>query len=125
MFTKRAARATPRAALVGAPEIAADGHRLPRAGLVCVFTEYQRQDCKGGWALGAARLCSAEKRRACGRARSALRNHSRRACLNAVHVAHVVSCATGRKTEHRRKVGRSTDRYREGPRLVPTRPGRE
>ena len=31
MITKRAARATPWAALLGPPEIASAGHRLPRA----------------------------------------------------------------------------------------------
>ena len=41
MFTKRAARATPWAALLGAPEIASAGHRLPRANMGRYSTEYQ------------------------------------------------------------------------------------
>ena len=64
--TKRAARATPWAALLGAPEIASTGHRLPRAKVACSSTEYQKLPCKGAWALGAARLWGAEERRACG-----------------------------------------------------------
>ena len=121
MFTKRAARADRESALLAAPEIASAGHRLPRAVLVCFWTEYQKLPCKGAWALGAARLWCAEKRWACGRARSALRKHFRRACPNAVRKAHVVSCATGRKTEHRRAVDAKRDRTSEALRPVPTR----
>ena len=93
MITKRAARATPWAGLagragpvaqplarhkqstglfesgarlLGAPEIASAGHRLPRAKVVCGTAENQILPCKGAWALGAARLWGAEERRACG-----------------------------------------------------------
>jgi len=48
---------------------------------------------EGGAALG--RLCAAEERRACGRARSALRELTRRTCSSAVSAANVASCATG------------------------------
>ena len=68
MITKRAARADRESALLAAPEIASAGHRLPRANVIEVreTTEYQKRICKGVWALGAARLWCAEKRRACG-----------------------------------------------------------
>jgi len=125
--TKRAARADRWPALLGATEIAPTGHRLPRANVVDVpwTSKHQWLPCKGAWALGAARLWCAEKRRACGLARSATRKHSRRACPNVVRAAHGVSCATGRKIEHRRAVGRSTDRSSEALRPVHTRLGRD
>jgi len=119
-MTKRAARTTPWAVLLGAPEIAPTGYRLPRGCMGSSSTEYNIP-CKGAWALGAARLWSAGKHRSCGLARSAIRKHFRRACLNAVRVAHAVSCATGRKSAHRRVVGRSTDRSSEALGIVPTR----
>ncbi|MCY7305710.1 MAG: hypothetical protein LH632_06085, partial [Rhodoferax sp.] len=118
-----AERADRESALLAAPEIAPARHRFPRGGVagVCYVPEYQELPCKGAWALGAVRLWSAEKHRACGLARSAIRKHFRRACLNAVRAAHAVSCATGRKSAHRRVVGRSTDRTSEALRTVPTR----
>ncbi len=62
MLTKRAARADPWAAFLGAPEIAPAGYRLPRG---CVFgvrwsgprrPEHQKPGCKGVWGPLAARL---------------------------------------------------------------------
>ena len=70
---------------------------------------------------GGGDLWGAEERSPGGGARSALRKHFRRACPNAVRVAHVVSCATGRKTEHRRAVDAKRDRTSEALRPVPTR----
>ena len=59
---------------------------------------------KGTYGQAAARLRGAEKRRARGRARSALRKLTRRTCSNAANEVRVVSCATGPETEHRREV---------------------
>ena len=62
MTTKRAARADPWAAFLGAPEIAPAGYRLPRG---CVFgvrwsgprpQEHQKPGCKGVWGPLAVRL---------------------------------------------------------------------
>ncbi len=50
---------------------------------------------KGAGGQPAARLCAAEKRRARGRARSALRELTRRVCPSAVSAANVASYATG------------------------------
>ena len=59
--------------------------------------------CPRPWAGPlAGRLCDAEKRRTRGRARSALRDQTRRACLNGANAVRAVSCATGRESEHRR-----------------------
>ena len=46
-----------------------------------------------GWVV--ARLCGAEKRRACGLARSANRELTRCACLSGVNAVNAASCATG------------------------------
>jgi hypothetical protein len=59
---------------------------------------------EGGAASG--RVCAAEEHRARGRARSALRKLTRRACPSAVSVANAASCATGRETEYRRAPSR-------------------
>ena len=124
------------ARLLGAPKIAPAGHRLPRGdmvgsrredqkrrlGLVCgcgcvrvfgICFKYQMRLRKGVWGQAAARLWCAEKHRACGLARSAIRNLTRRGCSNGANPVSKVSSATGRKTEHRRAVGRSTDRTSE------------
>jgi hypothetical protein len=50
---------------------------------------------KGAGGQPAARLCAAEKRRACGRARSALRDPTRRVCPSAVSAANAASYTTG------------------------------
>jgi len=50
-------------------------------------------------------ICAAEERRACGRARSALRDLTRRDCLSVESAANEASFATGHKTEYRRGVG--------------------
>ena len=60
---------------------------------------------EGTYGQAAARLRGAEKRRARGRARSALRKLTRRTCSNAANEVRVVSCATGHETEHRRAAG--------------------
>jgi len=59
---------------------------------------------KGVAGQRAQRLCGAEKRRACGRARSALPPLTCRICLSAVSAANGASYAAGRETEHRRGV---------------------
>ena len=62
MTTKRAARADPWAAFLGAPEIAPAGHRLPRGWVFGVRwsgprqPEHQEPGCKGVWGPLAARL---------------------------------------------------------------------
>ena len=55
--------------LLGAPEIASAGLRLPRAKVCGVppQSEYSKGNSKGAWALGSARLCSAEHRSGVGR----------------------------------------------------------
>ena len=60
-----------------------------------VRCQHLRRVCKVGFGQAAARLWSAEKRRACGRARSALRHLTRRGCLNGMSAANAVSSATG------------------------------
>ena len=69
---------------------------------------------EGGTASG--RLCAAEERRPCGRARSALRDLTRRSCLSAVSAANAASSATGHMAEYRRAPSRS-----EGQHLEPRR----
>ena len=95
-FTMRAARADPRPALLAAPEIAPAGYRLPRRPPAAACLQ-RKPRCIGKGAGGqpAARLCAAEKRRARGRARSALRDLTRRICPSAVSAANVASYATG------------------------------
>jgi len=64
-------------------------------------------------------VCGAEKRRAGGGARSALRELTRRACLNGASAARAVSCATRPQTEQRRGLGpegRAPDSARGGGR---------
>ena len=62
MTTKRAARADPWAAFLGAPEIAPAGYRLPRGWVFAVRwsgprrPEHQKPGCKGMWGPLAARL---------------------------------------------------------------------
>ena len=62
MTTKRAARADPWAAFLGAPEIAPAGYRLPRGWVFGVRwsgprrPEHQKPGCKGVWGPLAARL---------------------------------------------------------------------
>ena len=62
MTTKRAARADPWAAFLGAPEIAPAGYRLPRGWVLAVRRsgprqpERQKPGCKGVWGPLAARL---------------------------------------------------------------------
>ena len=62
MTTKRAARADPWAAFLGAPEIAPAGYRLPRGWVFAVRwsgprrPEHQKPGCKGVWGPLAARL---------------------------------------------------------------------
>ena len=111
MSTKRAARADRWAVLLGAPQIARAGYRLPRRCVVGAralglrHPEHQEPGCKGLRAGRAARLWGAEEHRACGLARSAIRAHSRRSCPSAAPAGRVASSATGRKTAHRRAVG--------------------
>jgi len=50
-------------------------------------------------------VCGAEQRRAGGGARSALRDLTRRACLNGANAVRAVSCATRPQTEQRRGLG--------------------
>ena len=106
MTTKRAARAALPAALLGAPQWACAGYRLPRRwafGVPCTEVQSpepgatwrcanQRPGCEGPWGPCAARLCGAEERRACARAQR-VRHHSHRACLNAEPAGRAVSCA--------------------------------
>jgi len=59
----------------------------------------------------AGRLCDAEKRRACDRARSAPRHQTRRACLSAAPTGRGASCATGpwvRASEGSRRAASTT-----------------
>ena len=60
-----------------------------------VPVEHLYGGCKGAFGQVAARLWSAEKRRACGPARSANQYLTRRGCLNAANEVSVVSSATG------------------------------
>lgn len=69
---------------------------------------------EGGTAPG--RVCAAEERRARGRARSALRELTRRICPSAVSEVNAASCATGRETEHRRAPSRSEGQQSESRR---------
>ena len=103
--TKRAARADRRPALLAATEIAPAGYRLPRATVLGIRHERPRRPCEGAPGQDGARLGGAEKRRARGRARSALRHLTRRGCSSAVSKANEASSATGHETEHRRGVG--------------------
>jgi hypothetical protein len=77
----RAARADLRPALLVATQIAATGHRLPRANVRGVRNEHNNRFSKGAFGQAGARLWSAEKRRARGRARSAHQPLTRRVCL--------------------------------------------
>ena len=88
---KRAARADPDAALLAAPEIAPAGYRLPRPATVCCFAtksknrfgwrsgfgfsfEQMKRIRKGALGQFGGRLFGGEERKACGPARSALKN---------------------------------------------------
>src|SRR5664280_2052120 len=99
----RAARADRSPALLAATDSAPDGHRLPRN--TAFRSEHTNWWCKGASGQVAERLWSAEKRKARGRARSALPPLTCRICLSAVSEANVASYAAGRETEHRRAVG--------------------
>ena len=89
-FTKRAARAELGTPLLVAPEIAPAGHRLPRN-----HDRGTRRFSKGASGQAGARLRGAEKRRACGRARSALRELTRRDCPSVANEVSKASFATG------------------------------
>ena len=67
----------------------------------------------GHWAVGAN--CAAEKHRAWGRARSALRALTRCTCSTTASAASGGSCAPGPKTEHRRAPSRSEGERRLSP----------
>ena len=69
----------------------------------------------------AGRLCDAEKRRACDRARSAPSPHACRSCLSAAPAGREASSATGRKTEHRREPRPQAGASHSKPRQRPTR----
>ena len=85
-------------AVVQPPRVAAGGTR----GVPC---EHHEHVCKGAFGQGCGAPWGAEKRRACGRARSAHPHLARRNCSSAVNAANVASYATGPETEHRRAVG--------------------
>ena len=74
-------------------------HRAPPAASATVSrtraVESHRRNRKGASGQVAARLWSAEKRRACGLARSANRRLTCRSCLNAANEVSAVSSATG------------------------------
>ena len=96
MFTRRAARAARNPALLGG----ADSPRpRPARCLAGHWVGLRSRPAtaasrpEGGAAPG--RLCAAEKRRACGRARSALRDLTRRRCLSVESAANAASSATG------------------------------
>ncbi len=61
--------------------------------------------CKGAPGQATQRLDGAEKRKARGLARSAIRKLTRRGCLNAANAVSAVSSATGHEPEHLREVG--------------------
>jgi hypothetical protein len=69
------------------------------------FSEAHQRFSKGAFGQAAACVGGAEKRRACGRARSALRHLTRRDCLSAANEVSEASFAAGHMTEHRRGVG--------------------
>ncbi len=72
-----------------APQIAPGEHRLPRR----FFSFVAKSKCNSKGVLGQAtvRLLSAEKHRARGRARIALRDLTRRGCLNVANAVSAVS----------------------------------
>ena len=120
MFTKRAARATPWAALLGAPEIASAGYRLPRSCVIGCPTNTRNSPAK---ARGHRAQRASGAPRSAGLAASAkrVRNILVAPCLSVVNAVNEASCATGRKPEHRRAVDAKRDRPSEAPRPVPAR----
>ncbi len=92
---KRASRAIPKAALLGAIQRTPAHSALPLVALQQTFQRY------GACASGC--LCDAEKRRGAASARSAHRPHACGACLNAALEERVVSCAAWPCHEHRRE----------------------
>ena len=101
--TKRAARADRSPALLVAPQIAPIEYRLPRCTGGSWASANHSAAGKGVGGQAAARLGSAEKRRARGRARSALRGLTRRSCSSVESEANAASSSTGHETEHRRE----------------------
>ena len=89
-MTKRAARADPGPALLAATHSARAEHRLPRIPPIARSDEPPPRPRKGAPGQAAQRLGGAEKRRARGRARSALRHLTRRRCLNAANAVSVL-----------------------------------
>ena len=102
--TSRAGRRVGARGSVAACKRNAEGGALEMRALrlSCVSDNGHR---KGACGWAAARIGGAEKRRARGRARSALRRLTRRRCLSAVSAANAASSAPGHETEHRRAVG--------------------
>ena len=140
MFTNRAAREAASPALLGAPEARCNLSPHAFADALLVFGAQTKHIGSRQAVPGGGDLWGAEEHSPGVGARSALRKHSRRACPNAVGAAHVVSCATGRKTDnevaakadncakrlscrsqHRRAVDAKRDRTSEALRPVPTR----
>ena len=121
-MTKRdCVRADPGPALLVAPDIAPAGHRPPRQPPSWLRDETHCRLSEGACGQAAARVGGAEKRRARGRARSALRHLTRRSCLSAVSEANVASSAAGHETEHRREVGAAAPTAEVSRRGLPAR----
>ena len=89
------------------PEAARHCHFPLYLALTGVATGGEPMPCPHRCALGSPQraLRGAEERRTRGRARSALRDPTRRGCLSAVSAANGASSATGHAAEYRRAVG--------------------
>jgi hypothetical protein len=91
---KRAVRADLRPPLLIATQIATTGHRLPRSHRLSFLDDSKSRFSEGAFGQAGARLWSAEKRRARGRARSAHQLLTRRVCLSRESAANGASSAT-------------------------------
>ena len=106
--TRFALAASP--ALLGAPEARCAQCPHAFAVLSLVFGDTANHVGSRQAVPGGGDLWGGEKRRFAVGARSALRNHSRRACLSEANAVRVASCATHPLGEHRRAVDAKRDR---------------
>ena len=104
VMTNRAAREAASPVLLGAPEARCDLSPHAFAETLLVFAANNKHISSRQAVPGGGDLWGAEQNSLRGGTRSALRNHSRRGCLNAANAMSEVSSATHPVGEHRRTV---------------------